>query len=75
MGRRESGTGRDRSPPGTTVDAAKLLEPTLGRVSFCRWLHNTLLITDKAAAEVRPTNDVDAIAEITSYVVRDFLRD
>jgi hypothetical protein len=26
-----------------------------------------LLITDKAAAEVRPTLDVDAIAEITSY--------
>jgi hypothetical protein len=26
-----------------------------------------LLITDKAAAEVRPTYDVDAIAEITSY--------
>jgi len=27
-----------------------------------------LLITDKAAAEVRPTYDVDAIAEISSYV-------
>jgi len=27
----------------------------------------TLLITDQAAAEVRPTYDVDAIAEITSY--------
>jgi hypothetical protein len=27
----------------------------------------TLLITDKAAADVRPTYDVDAIAEITSY--------
>ena len=26
-----------------------------------------LLITDKAAADVRPTYDVDAIAEITSY--------
>ena len=26
-----------------------------------------LLITDKAAADVRPTFDVDAIAEITSY--------
>jgi hypothetical protein len=26
-----------------------------------------LLITDTAAAEVRPTYDVDAIAEITSY--------
>lgn len=26
-----------------------------------------LLITDKAASEVRPTFDVDAIAEITSY--------
>lgn len=27
-----------------------------------------MLITDKAAAEVRPTYDVDAIAEITSYL-------
>ncbi len=27
-----------------------------------------LLITDKAAADVRPTYDVDAIAEITSYM-------
>ena len=27
-----------------------------------------MLITDKAAADVRPTYDVDAIAEITSYV-------
>jgi hypothetical protein len=26
-----------------------------------------LLITDNAAADVRPTFDVDAIAEITSY--------
>ena len=26
-----------------------------------------LLVTDKAAAEVRPTSDVDTIAEITSY--------
>ena len=26
-----------------------------------------LLVTDPAAAEVRPTYDVDAIAEITSY--------
>ena len=28
-----------------------------------------LLITDKAAAEVRPTYDVDAIGEISSYAV------
>jgi hypothetical protein len=27
-----------------------------------------LLVTDKAAADVRPTYDVDAIAEINSYV-------
>jgi predicted nucleotidyltransferase len=50
------------------VDAAKLLKPILGELVFVAGCTTALLITDKAAAEVRPTYDVDAIAEITSYV-------
>jgi hypothetical protein len=50
------------------VDAAKLLKPILGELVFVGGCTTTLLITDKAAADVRPTYDVDAIAEITSYV-------
>lgn len=50
------------------VDAAKLLKPILGELVFVGGCTTALLITDKAAAEVRPTYDVDAIAEITSYV-------
>jgi len=47
--------------------AALLLEPLLGELVFVGGCTTALLITDKAAAEVRPTYDVDAIAEITSY--------
>jgi hypothetical protein len=50
------------------VDAAKLLRPILGELVFVGGCTTALLITDKAAADVRPTYDVDAIAEITSYV-------
>lgn len=50
------------------VDAAKLLKPVLGELVFVGGCTTGLLITDKAAAEVRPTFDVDAIAEITSYL-------
>src|SRR5271167_4215823 len=49
------------------VDAAKLLKPILGELVFVGGCTTALVITDKAAAEVRPTYDVDAIAEITSY--------
>jgi hypothetical protein len=49
------------------TDAAKLLEPILGELVFVGGCATALLISDKAAAEVRPTFDVDAIAEITSY--------
>jgi len=49
------------------VDAAKLLRPILGELVFVGGCATALLITDKAAADVRPTYDVDAIAEITSY--------
>ena len=49
------------------VDAAKLLRPILGELVFVGGCATGLLITDKAASDVRPTYDVDAIAEITSY--------
>lgn len=49
------------------IDAAQLLKPILGELVFVGGCATALLITDKAAPEVRPTFDVDAIAEITSY--------
>jgi hypothetical protein len=49
------------------TDAAKLLEPILGELVFLGGCATALLITDNAAADVRPTFDVDAIAAITSY--------
>lgn len=50
------------------VDAAELLRPVLEELVFVGGCATGLLITDKAAADVRPTYDVDAIAEITSYI-------
>jgi hypothetical protein len=50
------------------IDAAKLLKPLLGELVFVGGCTTGLLITDKAAGDVRPTFDVDAIAEVTSYV-------
>src|ERR1051326_7904984 len=49
------------------AEAARLLKPLLAELVFVGGSTTALLITDKAAAEVRPTYDVDAIAEITSY--------
>ena len=49
------------------IEAARLLKPLLGELVFVGGSTTALLITDKAAADVRPTYDVDAIAEITSY--------
>jgi hypothetical protein len=49
------------------VEAARLLKPLLGELVFVGGSTTALLITDKAAAEVRPACDVDAIAEISSY--------
>jgi len=49
------------------IDAARLLKPLLRELAFVGGSTTALLITDKAAADVRPTYDVDAIAEITSY--------
>jgi hypothetical protein len=48
-------------------EAARLVSPLLGELVFVGGSTTALLITDKAAAEVRPTYDVDAIAEISSY--------
>jgi hypothetical protein len=55
------------------VDAARLLKPILNELVFVGGCTTALLITDKAAADVRPTYDVDAIAEITSYGLHGFL--
>src|SRR5260370_5239163 len=49
------------------TDAAKLVRHIVGELVFVGGCTTTWLITDKAAADVRPTFDVDAIAEITSY--------
>jgi hypothetical protein len=49
------------------TEAARLLKPLLGELVFVGGSTTALLVTDKAAAQVRPTYDVDAIAEITSY--------
>jgi hypothetical protein len=49
------------------IDAARLLKPLLGELVFVGGTTTALLITDRAAAAVRPTYDVDAIAEISSY--------
>jgi len=49
------------------ITAARLLRPLLGELVFVGGTVTGLLITDEAAADPRPTLDVDAIAEITSY--------
>lgn len=49
------------------ITAARLLRPLLPHLVFVGGTVTGLLITDDAAAAPRPTLDVDAIAEITSY--------
>jgi hypothetical protein len=49
------------------IAAARLLRPLLGELVFVGGSVTGLLVTDEAAADSRPTLDVDAIAEITSY--------
>jgi hypothetical protein len=49
------------------ITAARRLRPLLGELVFVGGTVTGLLITDEAAACPRPTLDVDAIAEITSY--------
>jgi predicted nucleotidyltransferase len=48
--------------------AAAKLEPLLDRIAFVGGCVTGLLLTDPAAAPVRPTLDVDAIVAIGSYV-------
>jgi hypothetical protein len=48
-------------------EVAKRLGPLLNEVVFVGGCTTGLFITDEAAADVRPTFDVDVIAEITSY--------
>lgn len=49
------------------TNVAQLLKPMLGELVFLGGCTTTLFITDRAAGQVRPTYDVDVIAEITSY--------
>src|ERR1700722_2053365 len=49
------------------TSAAKKLEPLLGQIMFVGGSVTGLLLTDPAAAPVRPTLDVDAIIAIASY--------
>jgi hypothetical protein len=49
------------------IAAAQLLRPLLDELVFVGGSVTGLLITDEAAGDPRPTLDVDAIAEITSY--------
>jgi hypothetical protein len=49
------------------ISAARLLTPLLDELVFVGGCVTGLLISDPAAADVRPTYDVDALAEIGSY--------
>jgi hypothetical protein len=49
-------------------EVAQRLGPLRERVAFLGGAATVLLITDPAAPEVRPTRDVDVIAEITSRI-------
>jgi predicted nucleotidyltransferase len=53
--------------------AAAKLEPLLDQIAFVGGAVTGLLLTDPAAAPVRPTLDVDAIVAIGSYVEFTFL--
>ena len=49
------------------VNATRQLLPLLDEMVFVGGSVTGLLITDKGASDVRPTDDVDAITEITTY--------
>ena len=53
--------------------AARALEPMLDEVVFVGGCVTGLLITDPAAAGMRPTTDVDVIVEVYSYAENDGL--
>jgi hypothetical protein len=44
-----------------------LLRPLLGELVFVGGCTTGLLLTDSAASGIRPTNDVDAIVDVTTY--------
>jgi hypothetical protein len=44
-----------------------LLRPLLGELVFVGGCTTGLLLTDAAASGIRPTNDVDAIVDVTTY--------
>jgi len=48
-------------------EAVELLEPLLNELVFVGGCATGLLVTDPAAAGIRPTRDVDAITDVTSY--------
>jgi hypothetical protein len=57
-----------QNPNLTLLEAAvRLLEPLLGDLVFAGGCATGMLITDPAAGGIRPTKDVDAIAEVASY--------
>jgi hypothetical protein len=47
--------------------AVRLLHPLLGELVFIGGCTTGLLLTDAAAGGIRPTKDVDAIVDVTSY--------
>lgn len=49
------------------IDCANRLEPLLERIAFVGGCITGLLVSDPAAAPVRPTLDVDVIVEVASY--------
>lgn len=49
------------------IAAAQLLRPMLGDLVFVGGAVTSLLVTDEGAGLPRPTLDVDAIAEISSF--------
>ena len=49
------------------IKAARMLKPVLEDLVFVGGCTTALLITDEAAGDVRPTYDVDAITEVSSY--------
>ncbi len=48
-------------------EAATILRPVLHELVFVGGCATGLLITDPAAGGVRPTTDVDAVTEVSSY--------
>lgn len=49
------------------LSAARVLQPLADELVFVGGCTTGLMITDPAAADIRSTYDVDAIAEVTSY--------